>query len=553
MTSPSSPQLNRDRPSHKVDTDNTSVSVESDSPISDVFQRQRWSPLGTQSILGRLFILFTVGLLLAQLLTGVLYWSDRQLNTTPARIQTLGDRVIAIATLVKSTPADQHIILTDALNGPMLNVAIVSEPPPELLSEGSQKGRRGERLQEQRSNGPPLHDAGRKSHHTPGNKSHDKRFSPIRQKRLTQLQTYLSQAIGDSVFIDVQPSPPHQRMGQDSSVSSPGLPPDTLVPSRHQVVVLVQQQPQWLMMTVPIGFGSRHHGPRFPLLLLTMGLLLWILFAWATRRITDPLLQFAAAADRLGLDVNAPPLPEHGARELRQASQAFNRMQGRLQRLIRDRTFMLAAISHDLRTILTRLRLRTELMEDEVQQQKVQNDLSQMEIMLHSTLSFAKEESTPEARTAVDLSSLIQSVCDDLVDSGHRVACDSGDRITLQGQPTALRRAFTNLIENGAIYGQQVNVSVKTYVYASEKMAVVTIKDRGPGIAPNMREQVFKPFFRLERSRNRETGGTGLGLAVARTVIRRHGGDITLQNYPHPDVVGQADGGLMITVQLPKA
>ena len=165
------------------------------------------------------------------------------------------------------------------------------------------------------------------------------------------------------------------------------------------------------------------------------------------------------------------------------------------------------------------------------------------------------------SRTTVDLSSLIQSVCDDLNDSGYQVTCNSGDfalgrqhqRITLQGQPTALRRAFTNLIENAAIYGREANVSVTTHAHGSEEVAVMTIKDRGPGIAPDMREQVFKPFFRLERSRNRETGGTGLGLAVARTVIRRHGGDITLKNYPHPDAINQPDGGLLITVQLPKA
>ncbi|NEQ99951.1 MAG: HAMP domain-containing protein [Cyanothece sp. SIO2G6] len=309
---------------------------------------------------------------------------------------------------------------------------------------------------------------------------------------------------------------------------------------------------QWWVFTIPIGFGSRHNGPTFPVLLLATGIGIWLLSVWATRRITDPLLHFAAAADRLGMDVNAPPLPEHGSKELRQAAQAFNQMQERLQRLIGDRTFMLAAISHDLRTVLTRLRLRAEFIDNPVQQQKAAADLTQMEMMLTSTLNFAKEDSAPEPRTTLDLASLLQSICDDLTDAGYQTLCEPHPRVSIPGQPTALRRALTNLVENAAIYGQEATVTLSVLSSGVEVM----ISDRGPGIPPEMRENVFKPFFRLEQSRNRETGGTGLGLAVARTVIRRHGGEIRLQDrWPHgynqPDGKGQGGPGLVVAVYLP--
>ena len=519
--------------------------------VSHRNRRRKWHRLWPQSIPGRLLVMFAVGLLIAQSLTGVLYWSDRQLNAPRSLIEIIGNRVIAIAALVKSTPPSEQPLLLDALNNPLLRVDVVTEPPDYLdASPAALDVALDNRSLEHRSKDRPL------KHRPP--KHHRVGLRPIqslKEKRLEQFRTYLTQAITDPVFVMVRPTR-RRAMPPDVNRSPVLFPtPRSLLPSRHRLVVVIDQDPQWLVLTLPIGFGSRHHGIRFPVLLLTMGLIIWLLFAWAMRRITDPLLQFATAADRLGLDVNAPPLPEQGSRELRQAAQAFNRMQSRLQRLISDRTFMLAAISHDLRTILTRLRLRTEFMEDTTQQQKVQDDLSQMEIMLNSTLSFAKEESTPEERTTFDLSSLVQSVCDDLMDSGHQVTCDSGDRITLQGQPIALRRAFTNLIANAAIYGQAAEVSVISRRKKKETNSgwvEVAIADRGPGIAPEMREQVFKPFFRLERSRNRETGGTGLGLAVARTVIRRHGGDISLKNYPHPDAINQPDGGLLITVQLPQ-
>ena len=218
-------------------------------------------------------------------------------------------------------------------------------------------------------------------------------------------------------------------------------------------------------------------------------------------------------------------------------------MQTRLQQLIADRTLMLAAISHDLRTILTRLRLRTELIGDETLQLKTQADLEQMEAMLSATVAYAKEESTPESYTPLDLRSLLQSVCDDLSDTGYQVTLDHGPSPLLTGQPTALRRAFANLIENAAIHGQVATISIEK----TEPWIEVAIADRGPGIPDEMQEKVLQPFFRLDPSRNRDTGGTGLGLSVASRIIQRHHGTLKFQQL----YVGTTQQGFEVRVQLP--
>jgi signal transduction histidine kinase len=196
-------------------------------------------------------------------------------------------------------------------------------------------------------------------------------------------------------------------------------------------------------------------------------------------------------------------------------------------------------LSHDLRTMLTRLKLRTDFIEDEPQRQKALADIDEMQAMLDVTLSFARDETTEEARTSVDLSSLLESLCDDLRDSGQQVDYESGDRITARCQPVAIRRMFSNLIGNAVKYGDEAHVTA----LRDGSNVVITVADRGPGIPPEMWEQVFTPFFRLEGSRSRETGGTGLGLSVARSIVRRHGGDIALSNRP--------EGGLVVTVTLP--
>lgn len=260
---------------------------------------------------------------------------------------------------------------------------------------------------------------------------------------------------------------------------------------------------------------------------------------WTIRTLTAPFRTFAAAAARLGTDVHMPAITETGPQEVRAAIQAFNRMQKRLQRYLQDRTLMLAGISHDLRTPITRLKLRTEFIEDRVQRDKAALDLDEMERMIAGFLVFAKDESSIEPSSRVELNSMLQSICDELRDAGANVRCGTAGHAPIICRPNSLRRCFTNVIDNALRYGNGADVVVAK----GENEIMISVKDRGPGIPAELHEEVFRPFFRMEFSRNRESGGSGLGLTVARTIARSHGGDITLNN-------GET-GGLTVRIVLP--
>jgi len=278
---------------------------------------------------------------------------------------------------------------------------------------------------------------------------------------------------------------------------------------------------------------------RLVLSLVVMAASVALLSAWAVRRMTGPLEEIAVAADRLGRDVHAPPLPERGAGEVRRAAHAFNRMQKRLRSLLDGRMRMLAAISHDLRTPITRMRLRAELIDDDEQREKTLADLSEMEKMIAATLSFARDDAQDEERETADLAALAQSVCDDLADAGRDCVFEAAPPMPYVCRPLALRRALTNLAENAVAYGARARVAL----IAQDAQIVIRIDDDGPGIPEAEFAQVFEPFYRLERSRSRETGGTGIGLCVVQSVAQAHGGEVRLSN--------RKEGGLRAELVLP--
>lgn len=247
---------------------------------------------------------------------------------------------------------------------------------------------------------------------------------------------------------------------------------------------------------------------------------------FGARAITRPLRRLANAAELFGRGEAVPRLPESGPDDIRQTAEAFNRMQERLQRFVEDRTRMLAAISHDLRTPLTSLRLRTEFVQDDDLQEKMLKTIEEIQTMTEAALAYAREDAAVEATRTVDLSALVGSLCDDLADLGQNVTVSDGPKVLYRCRPDALRRAIRNLVENAIRYGERATVSV---VSSAESLDIV-VEDGGPGIPPADMEQVFAPFFRLEQSRNRETGGVGLGLSIARAIARHHGGDIVLEN-----------------------
>ncbi|MDV7339269.1 ATP-binding protein [Terasakiella sp. A23] len=309
---------------------------------------------------------------------------------------------------------------------------------------------------------------------------------------------------------------------------------------RPRLLVAVQlDDGKWLNMQLPYR-GLR--GPHFfPFIgpLLGMTVVVAIIAVVIMRRANKPLVRMAKAAERLGRDVNARPMREDGPREVREAARAFNEMQTRLRRFVQDRTHMLAAISHDLRTPITRMKLRAEFVEDEVEREKMLADLDEMESMIAATMSFARDDVANEPVSDIDLAALVESLCEDMRETGGDVTYEGLEELAFKGRPVGLKRAAANLIGNALKYGTSCTVSLTV----EDKQAVLCVSDDGPGIPDEHLEAVFRPFRRVEGSRNKETGGVGLGLAVVRSVAHIHGGTAELMN--------RDEGGLEARLSLP--
>lgn len=301
---------------------------------------------------------------------------------------------------------------------------------------------------------------------------------------------------------------------------------------------------EWLNVRVELPPPRPWHSATFLAAFVVMTVAAVLLILWAVARLTRPVRLLAEAADRLGRDVNAPPLPEGGPSEVATAARAFNVMAGRIQRFVADRTQMLAAIGHDLRTPITRLRLRAEFMDDDEQRRKMLADLDEMEQMIAATLAFARDDAAAEPASAIDLAALCRTVADEAADArpelAEAIAFDGPERLTVRARPIAMKRALANLVTNALAYGGAARLRL---VPPEGGVVRLMVEDDGPGIPDGELEAVFAPFRRLEASRNRETGGTGLGLTIARNILRAHGGDVVLAN--------RAEGGLRAVASLP--
>jgi signal transduction histidine kinase len=311
---------------------------------------------------------------------------------------------------------------------------------------------------------------------------------------------------------------------------------------RHRFVISVAlADGQWLNGVTGLPPRPPGWGAPFMLTLVLSALAVVLVAVLVARRLTRPMRRLAEAADKFGRGEAITELAEEGPLEARRTIQAFNEMRERLERFVRDRTTMLAAISHDLRTPITSLRLRAELISDEEAREKILETLDEMQHMTDATLAFARAAATSEETRSVDVAALVDSVTAELADLGQDVAFEGAEKTVLACRPHALGRALRNLIENAVAYGKRARVRLED---TAEELRIA-IEDEGPGIAEADRERVFEPFVRLEASRSRETGGVGLGLAIARTIVRNHGGDIVLEN--------RTEGGLRVIVRLPRA
>ena len=466
-----------------------------------------------QSLFGRLLLFLTGGLVVAQLLSAAILLQDRDQALYHAIGGHVAQRIAAIVNLLDDLEAaDRHRLVT-ALDLPPTRISL--DLPWETIEP-------------------------------------DERYHSVLFRGLLKRQLGPDRPFQLEINDDLPPPPPPVERPRWFDADSPPRPPER-----------ADRPPRWRMHAMMMGLRNfvvqvrLHDGAvvtfqqilpeeviawptRLLLILLVLLVSVAVLAALAVRALTRPLAVLAAAAGELGRDIRRPPLDEKGPLEVQRAARAFNTMQERLIRYIEDRNRILAAISHDLKTPITRLRLRTELLDDAPLKEKFLLDLDDMQRMAQASLDFLRGGEDSEPIAPMDLNALLESLQEDAEDVGHAVSISGAASQPLRCRPLALKRCLTNLVDNALKYGQSAEIAVAD---TATRLRLI-VRDRGPGIPAAELERVFEPFYRLEGSRSRDTGGTGLGLSIARNIARAHGGELSLRNHPQ--------GGLEAVLELPR-
>jgi signal transduction histidine kinase len=441
---------------------------------------KRWLDSTTMTITLTVVFAIVFGVSLQQLVSsGLLYLGfarqDTQMINTLIFAQLPG-RVSALVEVTDRVPDAERPVVIAAAQRPQVNMRLLAGPAPNLVD------------------------------------SHEPDANMVRAR----VQALLTPARPVVVADRYRPVGPRDNVG-DHRVEN-GMWIEAALSDGHWLVFNSNMDPPPAIDPVATKF-SRASFASWLVLSVLLAILLSML---AARRLINPLSELAKAVEQLGGSGNAPPLPPHGPRELQAVMLAFNRMKERLHRFNEDRTRMIAAMSHDLRTPLTRLRINTEFVEDQERQPKMLADLDRMADMIASVLFFARDDAKNEPRSFVDLSALVEGICLDAFDVGESGTFFGPRGANTYCRPTGMRRAISNLVDNAVKYGGGATV---TLIPETEHF-VIAIEDKGPGIPRSEREKVFDPFYRIESSRNPDTGGVGLGLFVARSIIWEHGGDI---------------------------
>ena len=369
-------------------------------------------------------------------------------------------------------------------------------------------------------------------------------FAREAQRQLTprlQIQMLALERV-DPLLISMRPPASRRDRGDDDDDDKErSEPPRNKLFARTYVAQIRLQDGAIVTFHHLLPAGSTALPYRVIALLVLLGLSTAVLSVWAVRRLTRPLANFAAAAAGLARNLNQPALPEAGPEEVRQVAQAFNAMQRDVKRLVDTRAQALSAVSHDLRLPITRMRLRIEGDVPPELRDKMQRDLTEMDTMIGHTLDFLRAGSDTEPMVAVNLDALLDSVIEDMEELGVTISRTGQASQPLKARPHALRRCLANLLDNARFYGGgQIMVTVEDSTNAVQ----ISIRDNGPGIPESELEKVCEPYFRLESSRARHTGGTGLGLPIAKAIIEAHGGSLRLHS-----AVGE---GLTVLLELPR-
>ena len=441
--------------------------------------------LWPRSLAGRLAALLVFTLVVAQVVSFVLFARERVTTFRGAFLEDMATRIVSLVELLEEAPPELHRRLVTTASSAFLRIDIAADP---VLAPNE--------------SGPP----------------------GLRARLAGELRK--SQ---DDVRVALGPVSWRAR--------ERGTPRHRPAPWANLSVRLATGQ--WLNASADAPPVPRL-GPVFLASFVISAIAVAAVGAYGMQRASRPLHQLAIAANRLGRG-EAFELSETGPRETRETNIAFNRMRERIDRFLRDRTSMLAAVAHDLRTPITSLRLRAEFIEDGETKAKILETLDEMQAMAEGVLAFARGDAETEPTRPTDLTAQMESLVEDAAAAGKRVRFEDSPKVTLACRPFALRRALGNLIDNATFYGGRASARVES---DSDGVRFV-IDDDGPGIPETELERVFEPFVRLEGSRNRATGGVGLGLAIARTIARGHGGDVRLEN--------RAEGGLRAILTLPGA
>ncbi|MEJ2528886.1 MAG: ATP-binding protein [Gammaproteobacteria bacterium] len=457
-----------------------------------------------RSMFWRLMLVLVLGLILAQVIGSMILLRDRD----DALQQNLGlhliNRVTAVVKLLEETSPDKWPRIIAVFDSPDFRVSITDQSlPREELAITPRT------LTAMLRRDLPTHHGIMVSLIHPGKemRRHPDRRSDHPEKRM----------------------PPDQDRGWSKHNRHPGF--------QAQVQL---SNGKWVVVRHPVSREIRSWRAKVLTYLTVLLISILLLSYIAVRYVTRPLALLANAADDLGRDIQSPPLEEKGPAEVRRAARAFNTMQGRLRRYIDDRDKILAAVSHDLKTPITRLRLRTEMLAQDQVQDKFNQDLDDMEQMVNATLDFMRGTESSEKPVLVDIMAMLEALQQDMDDLGCKVELQPAELKPYPARPLLLKRCFTNLIENAVRYGEQAEIRLEQ----SKDQLRIIIADQGPGIPEQERERVFRPFVRGESSRSRETGGTGLGLSIARNIAHAHGGELTLRS-------GKGGVGLEAVVTLP--
>jgi signal transduction histidine kinase len=319
----------------------------------------------------------------------------------------------------------------------------------------------------------------------------------------------------------------------------PGIVYDRTRPLVPYMLAVQLNDGSWLVFSVMQRTWGMPWADRWVTWLCFLAVSITVVTVFAARQFSKPIERLAAAVRQFGLNPRAPPIAETGPKELQEVVKTFNAMQAQIQKFVAYRTMMLAAISHDLRTPLTRMRLRGEFIEDPEQQARLFRDVDEMQNMVDEALAFFRDDAICEETTSFDLPHVLLTIANDYADQHIDIGYAGPAHAVYRGRPFALKRAFTNLIDNAAKYAKAPEIELS----CEETALVVAIRDRGPGIPPDALDNVFRPYYRIDKSRNRTTGGVGLGLTVAQAIVQGHGGEIILKNRP--------DGGLEARIVLP--